>query len=533
VNIDTINRTKQQIEEQTKLMESLQTNLSNIENNLRKDPIVKVLTLKLDEQNKKVIDDFENQQRETDIKSIKDSNEREGATKIYEAEKTYKKDLELAKDNEDAKFDAYMKFIAAKNNAEDEASKKSTKLKDIAKNGFLDIADAFKNSMITATTIVADSISSLQAKLDSLTKPKENNDALKSLEVEAKNVFESYKKREITISEYYQKSSDLEQKRLVEAQKSNSTASIFEIKARLAIAKSFENIAKKSNDALMKSSQAYISVLSDANVTDEQRGKLLNTTYAAAAVSVGASLGAILASGENAAKGFLLLALDTLQSLVPIIIAQLFGVSVASQSLAGVATAAGLTLVFTALVQTAKAAASGFKTGVVDLAGPGTETSDSIPAYLSRRESVVTAAGTKANGNADALRWVNKTGGSLVDYFVKIKPELILPKSAITSQLEQKRINLSEQQISFSIAQQLYKKNSSVDNSKELNLIVEKILKENQSILKENQSIKVEIKKLHSTFSSKHSVEVTGNMEMNSSKVIAEIKKSKIRSLSL
>lgn len=37
-----------------------------------------------------------------------------------------------------------------------------------------------------------------------------------------------------------------------------------------------------------------------------------------------------------------------------------------------------------------------FKEGVIDLQGPGTETSDSIPARLSRRESVMTAGETKA-----------------------------------------------------------------------------------------------------------------------------------------
>jgi hypothetical protein len=39
-------------------------------------------------------------------------------------------------------------------------------------------------------------------------------------------------------------------------------------------------------------------------------------------------------------------------------------------------------------------AAPGFAKGVIDLNGPGTETSDSIPARLSRGESVITANGT-------------------------------------------------------------------------------------------------------------------------------------------
>lgn len=42
--------------------------------------------------------------------------------------------------------------------------------------------------------------------------------------------------------------------------------------------------------------------------------------------------------------------------------------------------------------------ASRFKDGVIDLQGPGTETSDSIPAMLSRRESVMTAQETKESG---------------------------------------------------------------------------------------------------------------------------------------
>lgn len=40
---------------------------------------------------------------------------------------------------------------------------------------------------------------------------------------------------------------------------------------------------------------------------------------------------------------------------------------------------------------------SKFKDGVIDLKGPGSETSDSIPAMLSRRESVMTAAETKSS----------------------------------------------------------------------------------------------------------------------------------------
>ncbi|WP_312208290.1 hypothetical protein [Empedobacter sp.] len=49
----------------------------------------------------------------------------------------------------------------------------------------------------------------------------------------------------------------------------------------------------------------------------------------------------------------------------------------------------------------------GFKDGVVGLNGPGSETSDSIPARLSRGESVITAKGTRAGDNAEILKMMN------------------------------------------------------------------------------------------------------------------------------
>lgn len=49
----------------------------------------------------------------------------------------------------------------------------------------------------------------------------------------------------------------------------------------------------------------------------------------------------------------------------------------------------------------------GFKDGVVNLYGPGTETSDSIPARLSKGESVITARGTRMGDNAKILEMMN------------------------------------------------------------------------------------------------------------------------------
>ncbi len=530
---EAIELSKNQIKAQTELVDGLQSKLKTIESNTKNDPIVKTIILKADDQSNKVIEELTNANRENEIKALQDSTARESALKVFEAEKTLKKELELAKDNEDAKTEAYLKFNETRNKAEDEALRKSTIFADVLKVSFLDIADSFKTAMISSTNIVGDAIASLQSKIDDLTKPKDNKDALKALETEQKATFESYKKKEITVSDYFSKSADLEQKRLEASQDNLQKGSLFELKLRLGLAKSFENISKRMSANLVESQNKYLNALGDANISDTKRGELLNQTYSSAAQSVAASFGAMLASGTITLRGMLGVALDALQSLVPIFSAQIYGamvsspnpVNVSSLGAAGLAAATGITLGLTALVQLAKAAA-GFKTGVVDLKGPGTETSDDIPARLSRRESVLTAQATKADGNADFFRWANQTGGSIVDYIVKVKPELVTSKLAISSLLQQKAEQLAQQKIYFSIAMEQSKKNESanVDNTEIKKLLIQ-MTEQNNQLIQEN-------KKLHRTFSSKQAVEVSGTFEMDSKKAIAEIDKAKVRRLS-
>lgn len=527
---EAIELTKTQISAQSKLIDSLKSQLSTIENNIKKDPIVKVITLKADDQSKKVIEELNNANRENEIKSIKDSTERERELKIFEAKKTLEKELELAKDNEEAKYDAYLKFNEAKKQLDDEALRKSLKVTDILKVAFIDVAESIRASMVTTTNIVGDAISGLQSQVDDLNKPRDNKDALKSLEQEQKAVFESAKKNEITISEFYQKSAELEEKRLAASKENLNKGSLFELKLRLGIAKTFEGISKKMNGVLVENQNKYLASLGDANISDTKRGELLSNTYTAAAVNVAASFGSMLATGTVTLKGMLGVALDALQSLVPIFSAQIYGamisspnpVNVASLGGAGLAAATGLTLGLTALVQIAKASL-GFKMGVVDLAGPGTETSDSIPANLSKRESVLTAQATKADGNADFFRWANKTGGSLIDYVIKVKPELVTSKLAMSSILQQKAEQLAQQKIYFNFALQQSKQKESAKNVSADFTETNKLLKE---LIQEN-------KKTQRTFSSKQAVDVSGTMTMDSNKLIAEMRKTKVRKLNL
>jgi hypothetical protein len=85
---------------------------------------------------------------------------------------------------------------------------------------------------------------------------------------------------------------------------------------------------------------------------------------------------------------------------VNVSIAQIVAKEIASKSFAGIATAAALSALVNTAFVAAKAVISkpvqGFAEGVIGLQGAGTETSDSIPAYLSRGESVIPAWGTRA-----------------------------------------------------------------------------------------------------------------------------------------
>ena len=99
-------------------------------------------------------------------------------------------------------------------------------------------------------------------------------------------------------------------------------------------------------------------------------------------------------------RGVITLLLDTLQKTVNASIAQVVAKEIATKGFAGIATGALLTAGINAAFGVAKAAINKpppkFARGVIGLEGAGTETSDSIPAYLSRGESVIPAWGTKA-----------------------------------------------------------------------------------------------------------------------------------------
>ena len=111
-------------------------------------------------------------------------------------------------------------------------------------------------------------------------------------------------------------------------------------------------------------------------------------------------------------------AFDAVAKMIPSFVTGILGSSITTLGpILGPLAAATLTGALYGLLGLARSAA-GFKDGVVNLEGAGSETSDSIPAWLSKGESVITAKATKEN--RAELEWMNKTGLS-VSHFYKQK----------------------------------------------------------------------------------------------------------------
>ena len=108
-------------------------------------------------------------------------------------------------------------------------------------------------------------------------------------------------------------------------------------------------------------------------------------------------------------------AFDAVAAMIPSFVTGILGTSIISMGpILGPLAAAGLTATLYGLLGLARSAA-GFKDGVVGLHGEGTETSDSIPAWLSRGESVITARAT--SNNRDELEFMNNTGLSIAEFY--------------------------------------------------------------------------------------------------------------------
>ena len=247
---------------------------------------------------------------------------------------------------------------------------------------------------------------------EKIRKEKEANDKIReerlgALQTEQDDLSSSLAKREISFEEYSAKIADIEaQRKQVEEQ--TETTFLERLKtagdqAAASVLKSQAAIFKKNAEGMEGNTKIF----------NEYIGQTLESFGVLAA-----SGKATLADFGNAAAGA---AFDAVSKMIPSFVVGILGSSITTLGpIAGPLIAATLTAGLQLLLASARGAL-GFKDGVVGLEGPGTERSDSIPAWLSKGESVITAAGTRAN--REELEWMNKNPGmSIRDYFTANTP---------------------------------------------------------------------------------------------------------------
>lgn len=255
-----------------------------------------------------------------------------------------------------------------------------------------------------------------------IAKEREANEALRAeklgaLDQEEQDLTTSLAKREVSFEEYAAKMADIDAARQQAMEETTITFTdrLKEIQDKT-IGAVLRGQAKTIGDNVAKLFKD-----SSKNVTAE--GKIIGESmtalteqFAALAESGKATLGDF----GNAAAA---VAFDAVSKMIPSFVAGILGSSITALGpVAGPIAAGILTASLQLLLGQAKAAL-GFKDGVVDLAGPGTETSDSIPAWLSKGESVITASSTRAN--KEELAWMNANPGmSIRDYFTSHAPQV-------------------------------------------------------------------------------------------------------------
>ena len=277
---------------------------------------------------------------------------------------------------------------------------------------------------------------------------------LKELQQEEKDLEASLASKSITFDEYQQQLSKIENKRIQDGLKKQSTADEILANVKIAGDKASAAVLGQQGERILKNSQErsqrqiilekaaaeerialkkmegkkgtdeYIAqqkklekAQTEAEKNDEMTygfrtsvleefaGKALNQ-FAILAASGKATL-------EDFGKVTVQLAFEALQKMIPIYVVSIYGEELA-KGFAGIATGAALTLVLYGLFAAAQSAA-GFKDGVVNLDGAGDDRSDSIPARLSKGESVITAKATK--NNMPELTFMNQTGLPLSEFY--------------------------------------------------------------------------------------------------------------------
>jgi TP901 family phage tail tape measure protein len=227
-----------------------------------------------------------------------------------------------------------------------------------------------------------------------------------SLNEDRANLLTSLQQNEISYEEYSERLNEIDRNRR-ETQKEGNSEFIQGLNQTLAL--SFENSNMLVSNSLSKSFEENSKKLQDLEITSEQF--TTNITD-----NIGVALGGVMLAtaqagleGRDLLKSLLINTIDAATAMVNAWAGALFVKEMTEKPFGtGALTYAAYMLGANALLGIGRAYVNSFKDGVINLQGAGTSTSDSIPAMLSKGESVINARSTAQN--EPYLRFINNGG---------------------------------------------------------------------------------------------------------------------------
>jgi TP901 family phage tail tape measure protein len=475
--------------------------------------------------------------------------------KISDAKKTYAEEYKLAINNIFLQSIAYQKFLDSKRKAEQEYYYESNALFAASQ----DFVEAMKNSSVTKTD------NSKEIEENKKNYDKDLANLQQSLDKKELSQREFYAKKESLQRDYLNKENDLNAKSVslfgqsLEALNNALGVSFSSMSAKYT--KAYEDNFKKkeaydlasigiTKEISKKESEYFIAGLTNnyekqAEIlnqidglknqqleNDKARNLITEELQANMILAFGSQVATMIITGENAGKAVAKSAISILKSLIPIFVAQIFGITasspanIATLGIWGATQFALLTGALYGLASIAESAVGRWK-GDVRIKGKGTRRSDEIPSWLSAGESVLTADATDAPFNYDFFMFANAKGsdGSVHNWLKQTKEGRSLLDMEIKNALK-----FTDQQKNVMV-------NMAVDRSIE-NEKLNELRQINNSLIIQNQILTTKIDELievnkRGNFARSQKLNLGIEVETNDNKIIDAIQVKQIKRLRL
>jgi TP901 family phage tail tape measure protein len=186
-----------------------------------------------------------------------------------------------------------------------------------------------------------------------------------------------------------------------------------------------KDFASKSLDEQVVLYDKLMDLNKQKTEAEKKQQEELQEAYIQSGMIMGATFSKMVAEGKSAQKAFVMSALEGAKAMVPVMVVTILGKEFVKSGLLGAATAAVMSGLLYAALSAAESAVNraSFYKGVVNLQGAGTYTSDSIPAKLSRGESVIPASATRKN--IKELNYLLNNDTSVINYYKEKEPQAL------------------------------------------------------------------------------------------------------------